>query len=167
MCSVHLLPGTWNLFHAVQRTSSAHITGDELVPGLTQIQSSAVLPGWSLVQEHQSIGACFDVRHSIFLKNKLHLPLPVLFKASAIQFSRCWERLHNRKPFHSLETWPELGWFWNGRSPEKQKLGHKKQSTWQILYHIFTPEEENAHALKGGTRGTNHSPLRNTWCFKC
>lgn len=89
MCSMHLLPGAWNLFHAVHRTSSAHIAGDELVPGLAQIQSWLVLPGWSLVQEHQSIGACFDVRHSIFLRNRLNFLLPVLFKTSAIQFSRC------------------------------------------------------------------------------
>lgn len=47
MCSMHLLPGTWNLSHDAHRTSSAHITGDEL-----------------------------------------HLPLPVLFKTSAIQFSK-------------------------------------------------------------------------------
>lgn len=105
MCSMHPLPGTWNLFHAAHRTSSAHVAGDELVPGLTQTQSWAVLPGWSLVREHQSVRACFDVRHSIFQKNRLHFLLPVLPMTSAFQFSKCWGIHHNWSPLHSLETY--------------------------------------------------------------
>lgn len=117
-----------------------------------------------------------SVSTSLFWCETLHFPKEQASFSSAsaaydicisvFKVLRCPSQLITSSQLGNL--WPEIGRFWNGTPQEnlKQKLRHKKQSTWQILYCIFTPEEENACAQKGGTRGTNHCLFRGTQCLK-